>query len=181
MIDRRVQKTQQALHQALMDLIQERGYDKLTVKDIIERANVGRSTFYAHYDDKEQLLQAGLDSLGKYLLAQQRNHGAARFAFSHAIFAHAQGYRTVYRAMLGQHAGAVIADRMRKVLTGLVEREIGAHHGAARLPGVPLAAQVTVHVGAIMSVLSWWVDCAEHYSADELETILRRLTKLHPG
>jgi hypothetical protein len=78
--------------------------------------------------------------------------------------------------MLGQHAGSVVAERMRRVLSGLVEQELGAGHTDERVGGVPVAAQVAFHVGAIMSVLSWWVDAAETYSADELETIFRRLT-----
>ena len=56
--DRRVQRTRQLLSSALLKLIEERGYDSLTVNDITEQANVGRATFYLHYQDKEQLLVA---------------------------------------------------------------------------------------------------------------------------
>ncbi len=180
MIDRRVQKTLQALHEALISLILEKGYDATTVKDIIQRANVGRSTFYAHYVDKEHLLQGGLDNLGKLLHAQQRNasktaHATQYLAFSHAIFEHAQGYKAVYRAMLGKHAGIVVADRMRNVLRRLVGDDFAQRHAHDHLKEVPLQALIEFTVGAIMSILTWWVDAAEDYSADELEAIFRRL------
>ena len=43
-----------------MSLMQEKPYDAITVQDIIDRADVGRSTFYSHYRDKEDLMVSGL-------------------------------------------------------------------------------------------------------------------------
>ena len=55
-IDRRVSKTKKLLSDALMALIIEKGYDDVKVQDILDKANVGRTTFYLHYESKEQLL-----------------------------------------------------------------------------------------------------------------------------
>src|SRR3954467_12831022 len=55
--DRRSRRTRHMLEDALVDLMLEKRYDTITVQEIIDRANVGRSTFYAHYLDKEDLLQ----------------------------------------------------------------------------------------------------------------------------
>jgi AcrR family transcriptional regulator len=57
---------------ALLDLIVERGYEELTVQDIVNRANVGRSTFYKHFLDKRELLLNGVDGL-RGSLVQQRS------------------------------------------------------------------------------------------------------------
>lgn len=54
--DRRIQKTKKCLADALKQLIIKKGYDAVTIQDIIDVANVGRSTFYTHYESKEQLL-----------------------------------------------------------------------------------------------------------------------------
>lgn len=59
--DRRTQKTKKYLAAALKELIVEKGYDDITVQDIIDRANVGRSTFYSHYENKEQLLVGNIN------------------------------------------------------------------------------------------------------------------------
>ncbi len=59
--DRRSQRTRQLLSEALVQLIREKDYNTITVNDIIERANVGRSTFYAHYHDKDDLFLGELD------------------------------------------------------------------------------------------------------------------------
>lgn len=181
-IDRRVQKTLHALHEALIALIQEKGYDATTVKDIVLRANVGRSTFYAHYLDKEGLLQGGLDDFGKLLLAKQREAPPASrstpgLASSRAIFEHAHGYRPVYRAMLGKQAGVVVADRMRKVLRVVIAADLAARDALNNAGEIPPQALIEFLVGAIISLLTWWVDAVEEYSVDEMDAIFRRLTK----
>src|SRR6266511_3052594 len=61
--DRRVRRTRRTLHEALIALILERGYERVTVQDILDRADVGRSTFYAHYRDKEALLLTSFDDV----------------------------------------------------------------------------------------------------------------------
>ena len=61
--DRRVSKTKKAIYQAFLQLLNDKGYDATTVQDIIDLADVGRSTFYCHYESKELLL----DELCRYL------------------------------------------------------------------------------------------------------------------
>lgn len=63
--DRRIQKTLKLLREALVSLIAEKPYDSIVVKEILDRANVGRSTFYTHFRDKDELLSSGIhDMLG---------------------------------------------------------------------------------------------------------------------
>jgi AcrR family transcriptional regulator len=71
-IDRRARRTRQALHQALMRLIVERGYEQVTVADIAEAANVGRSTFYAHFTDKDDLLRSAAGNLRAIVIEEHR-------------------------------------------------------------------------------------------------------------
>ena len=66
-VDRRVERTQRQLSDSLMALILERGWDAVTVRDVCEHANIGRSTFYLHYADKESLLLGGFDELHQHL------------------------------------------------------------------------------------------------------------------
>jgi AcrR family transcriptional regulator len=61
--DRRVRRTRRILIEALIQLILEKGYSRITVQDILDRADVGRSTFYSHFRDQEALLVACFDSL----------------------------------------------------------------------------------------------------------------------
>lgn len=61
--DRRVRRTRRALHDALLTLMTEKSFDAVTVQDIIDRADVGRSTFYSHFTDKRDLLDSGFEDL----------------------------------------------------------------------------------------------------------------------
>jgi hypothetical protein len=65
--DRRVRRTHRLLHQALMSLVLEKKYEAVTVQDILDRADVGRSTFYTHFGDKDELLRDGLRYLNGFL------------------------------------------------------------------------------------------------------------------
>ena len=56
-VDRRIQRTRQLLEDALIALILEKGYDKITVQNIFDQANAGRSTFYSHSLDKDDLME----------------------------------------------------------------------------------------------------------------------------
>src|SRR5918996_3826094 len=71
-MDRRAARTRRALHGALMSLILRKGYEAITVQDIIDEADVGRSTFYAHYTGKEDLLRSGFQTLRAELTEAQR-------------------------------------------------------------------------------------------------------------
>jgi AcrR family transcriptional regulator len=97
LIDRRVARTRSLLQQALFKLTAEKGYTAVTVEDICREADVGRSTFYTHYSDKDCLRKAMIDEHMKSLQARgaerhsQRN--AKGFFFSGPVFEHAHAMR----------------------------------------------------------------------------------------
>ena len=68
--DRRITRTRNQLREALFELILEKGYDTVTIEEITDRANLGRTTFYLHYKDKEQLLLESINSIANDLLQQ---------------------------------------------------------------------------------------------------------------
>ena len=73
--DRRVQRTRRLLHKALMSLILEKKYESITVQEILDRADVGRSTFYMHFQDKDELLFDGFQYLQSFLESGQEVSG----------------------------------------------------------------------------------------------------------
>ncbi|HEX5941381.1 MAG TPA: helix-turn-helix domain-containing protein, partial [Anaerolineales bacterium] len=65
--NRRVERTRELLQKALIELIAERGYDAITIQDIVDRANIGRTTFYLHYNSKDELFMSCHEaSVGKF-------------------------------------------------------------------------------------------------------------------
>ena len=122
-VDRRVQKTRKLLQEALIELVAEKGYELVTIREILDRANVGRSTFYAHFQDKEQLLYsilARLDDLFEQhknqLFTVAKNMGSAdHIDLSHnlsptfSIFQFVGQNHRFFKAILGKQGYGIFA------------------------------------------------------------------------
>jgi AcrR family transcriptional regulator len=182
-VDRRVQRTREILHQALISLMIEKGYEVITVQDIIDRANVGRSTFYAHYVGKQDLLLSGLKNLSKHLLAHQRAALAAKrdfrergFGFSLALFEHVDSHRKLYYAIVGRQSGAVVISELQGLLADLVRNDLKTFLPKTQSSDLPRNAVIHFVVGSLMSVITWWLDERSKLSPAEVDAIFRRLT-----
>lgn len=179
--DRRVQRTRKLLQDALNTLMIEKGYEATTVQDIIDRANVGRSTFYSHFPDKETLLGSRIEDLRALLQQKQAevrsatNESASRaLGFSLPMFEHARGHLQLYLAIVGRESGAFVMRRIHDVIADVVHDDLQAL-GFNGSPGEPdLAAQYVA--GAFMSVLTWWVERSAEPSPKDMDRIFRRLT-----
>src|SRR4051812_29218417 len=113
MEDRRVQRTRQLLEDALLELIEEQNYESITVQQITDRANMGRATFYLHYQDKEHLLLHTLQKLQEDLARRLeplrlQDLLSEEQILSEKIFQHVAQYRQLYHALLSER-GATLA------------------------------------------------------------------------
>jgi AcrR family transcriptional regulator len=180
--DRRVERTQQLLRGALRSLIQEKGFEALTVQDIIDRANVGRATFYAHFDNKDDLLVSGFDELRASLKARQRDafeRGQTIedrvFGFSQEVFAHTSEYRDAFRAMVGKRSGAVVERLLHKLLVDLIREDVKRTLARTESSAVPTEALVQFIAGALFGLLMWWLDGKTRLSVGEVTALFRKL------
>jgi AcrR family transcriptional regulator len=166
-MDKRVTRTRETLQHALMSLIVSRGYDAIRVQDICETAGVGRSTFYAHYTDKDDLKRGALDRLKSEL----SGHCQERLGFLVPLFEHARDHLSLYRALKGSHAEAISMAALRTVLSELVEVDLRLSNPDRLLRDI----EVQYIVGATMSVMTRWLDAGAAISVD---VITRHLGKL---
>lgn len=174
--DRRIQRSREALEEALLGLILEKRYEKITVQDILDRAGVARSTFYAHFQDKEHLLTHGFGRLAAHLNAGldtdplNRDDGKPLFG-SLVFFRHAHQQRNLHRAMV-EGGGA---DALLQVVRKYLEQEIRAAipEGEANTVPSPLIARFLA--GAMIAVSSWWLETGEQYSPEEIDAFFRKL------
>jgi AcrR family transcriptional regulator len=180
--DRRVQRTQQLLRTALVSLIEDKGFEALTVQDIIDRANVGRATFYAHFDNKEDLLVSGLDGLRAALKELQRqtylrtaSSDERLFAFSHEMFAHIAEYRKVFRAMVGKRSGALVQQLLQKIVVDLVRDDLKAIAGRRDERSSPAEAVVQFVTGGFFGLAMLWATGKLPLSVEEVNALFRRL------
>lgn len=173
--DRRVARTRDALREALIGLILERGWDEIGVQDICGRANVGRSTFYMHFSCKDQLLNSAFDDLRKELRAKEKTPGGPHtpaFGIVRNLIAHVFENQRLFRAVIGKRSSVVVQRRFRQLVIELVEEDIAASDipAAWRTPAAHYIA------GALFELLTWWVDSRSQLSPHELENFFRELT-----
>ena len=180
--DRRVQKTQALLHGALASLIHEKSYDAVVVKEILARANVGRSTFYAHFRDKDELLESALREVVRAgeTTRPVRATGPAEqiLRFSLPVFEHIERYRSSADRSMDIRGQAVVHEHLGRVLVELVAddlRRAGPRHPEDRRQGVP-ADLLARHVAStFLVVLIWWAESDEPLPARTVNNVFRAL------
>jgi len=178
--DRRVQRTRQLLQDALIAMMIEKGYEATTVQDIIDRANVGRATFYAHFADKEALLASRIEDLRAMLTQQQQQaletRGGVRergLGFSLAMLEHARSHLPLYAMIVGQPSGAFVVQRIHRTIADLVALDLKGLGFKGTAEQRALATEYVA--GAFMAVLTWWLDHGAKLPPQEVDVIVRRL------
>lgn len=177
--DRRVHRTRQLLHDALLDLIMERGYTPISIQDVLDRAGVARSTFYAHFRDKDDLLlngfQAMRDAMPGNLFATPAKDDARYPAFGRMLFRHVEENHALARAFVGTDAGQVVMSNLRNLLVADTRNWVRQH---LDLPaGTEGECVVQYLVGALFGLLTWWVDHDFPCSADDLAGRYQKLVE----
>lgn len=168
-IDRRIAKTRRALHHAFVEIVMEKGWEATRVQDICERADVGRTTFYAHFADKEELLAGSLVDLGAMLREgcpdSERVHP---LWFVRGFLHHAELSPEIFRALLGEKGGGSIPLRFRQFIAGL------AREGLQR-KGVPSWRVDSVShflAGGFLDAMAWWLEADSSVSRPQLEAMI---------
>ena len=178
--DRRIARSRTTLQHALKSLILKKGYEAITIKDICEEANVGRSTFYAHYTSKDDLRRSGFENLRRLLVDRQRDALATpgdirdrSLGFSRTMFEHARDHMDLHRAQVG--GGTVGLGIIREILSDLVRDELAATIDEKSEEVVPRELVVQYVVGAYMAVLTWWLDGGAKLPPKRIDAMFRRL------
>ncbi len=185
--DRRITRTRTALHEALRELVLEKGYEAVTIEDITGRANVGRTTFYLHYRDKEDLL---FENFKKKLFEQVENAGPRPMLrwlsrsednIVYAIFELVQENADLFKSMMKAQSNSVYTrfqDIHVKAVTRLLENAPVIQKRAERV-NFPLDFIIDYYSGALWSVIIWWV---EHDFTPGVSQVTEQFLKLfNPG
>lgn len=180
--DRRVQRTENLLRTALISLILEKGYEAITVQDIIDRANVGRSTFYAHFWDKEQLLLSGFERLRqtfeekhKETLIHQSGQKNTGLEISLVFFQHTGENHQLYKALIGKRGGDLVMKQVQKYLTDLLREHLKALLPDGQHFPVPNEVIVVYLSSAMLGMITWWLDNDLPYTAEQMNRMFYQL------
>jgi AcrR family transcriptional regulator len=179
--DRRVQKTRDLLHGALASLIHEKSYESIVVKEILARANVGRSTFYTHFRDKADLLESGIrDALRTSETASPtRWIGRADriLRFSLPLFEHIERCRSAGGSPVDAQGHAVVHEHLERVLIALIVDDLRRAGRCRQESGhdVPRDLLAQYVASAFLVVLNWWLGRGEPLPARRANDLFRSL------
>lgn len=173
---RQVERTRRVLSDAFIELILEQHYDAITVQDIIERANVGRSTFYVHFRDKEDLLfsevERLIDALGRQATHQQ--HGDALFP-SLGLLRHVNERQDLYKALVRGRGADLFFNYGQESLGQRIERRLGDLLLGKPEPTVPLPVLSHFLTGAFLTLVRWWLDNKMAFSPERMDEMFWRM------
>jgi AcrR family transcriptional regulator len=175
-LDRRERRTRQLLSEALLALIQEKRYEAITVQDIIDRADVGRSTFYAHYRDKDDLFAVAFEGVMEQLLGGIEAGGeGGKVVPTLQLFRHFQENHQLYWALARSRGMDTLNRAMRDFLTQLIERRIARMVGRTQDLAVPLPILSDYLAGALLNLTHWWFEHRMPYPPEQMDEIYQRL------
>ena len=158
--DERVRRTHERLGSALVQLIQEKPIDEVTVQEVLDRASVGRSTFYLHFRDKNDLLLSQLEKFLEMMSSAltDRKEKSLRVVPVAEMFAHIGSQKKVYRALGDAGRLNDFFDLAQGYFARGIEERLAESGRLPKLPRHELGARAFALAGSLLSLLRWWLD-----------------------
>jgi AcrR family transcriptional regulator len=180
-LDRRIQRTLKLLHEALASLIREKAYDRITVEQILERASVGRSTFYTHFRDKDELLASSIRELLVSARSSEQSQSAdpreRMIRFSLPFLEHIHRHRRIGTERMGKRGRAILHAHLRQVLADWIMQDIGGKTECERARSGNISQELLAQylASTFVLVLHYWLDSRSNLSAVEANEMFRAL------
>ncbi|MBE0691286.1 MAG: TetR/AcrR family transcriptional regulator [Anaerolineae bacterium] len=183
--DRRVQRTRELLQKSLIELINERGYDAITVQNIVDRANLARTTFYVHYSSKDDLFMSCHEAIvsefqsgalyphplsREELLAPEAPPGMT------SAYRHLQEARARLYPIFQGKDGPLILRRIRDWSAQAIETNLRAVFAEGD-SAIPLDVLATYLAGAQIGLVQWWLQKRQPHTAENLAQMFHRLQR----
>lgn len=176
-MDRRARRTRDALGDALMDLMQERPFKSITVQDVLDRAEVGRSTFYTHYRDKDDLFLSDVEDFWEMMSSMLERNGedSNRVAPVRELFTHVAEAKVFRESLVASGKVHDVMELGQGQFARAIEQRLMKLSPAQGTKTGQFAAAAHALAGALFSSLNWWVDRGMHVSAAEMDNAFHRL------
>jgi AcrR family transcriptional regulator len=177
MPDERVRRTRDRLGNAYVALIHEKPIESVTVQDVLDRASVGRSTFYLHFRDKNDLL---LSELEKFLETMSTSLSVRKEA-SHRVvpvaemFAHIENQRKLYRILADADRLNDFFDLAHHYFARGIENRLRESMRVPKIPRGELPARAFALAGSLLSLLRWWLDHGAKEPPGEMDELFHKM------
>ena len=173
--DRRQRRTRAAIFQAFTELLAAKSYSRISVQEIIDRADVGRTTFYAHFETKDELLSALCDELFGHIIhdALDREHTHGLYpdqeqeasVFFHILAHLKENDRNILKLLSGE-SSELFLRYFKKGMSEVVEKQLRSR---SLRPGLPEAFAVNHIAGSFIEMVYWWIEGGMRYTPKELD------------
>ena len=170
-MDRRQQKTRQAVFDAFAHLLENKTYANITVQDLIDEANIGRSTFYSHFETKDELLRALCTEIFDHVFANEvskekthdfsKNGKNIKAEITHILY-HLQESKRYIKRILSCESGEMFMRYFKEYLTGIFEGELNKYHS-----DIPTDYLLNHMVCDFAETVRWWMN-NNKYSPEEI-------------
>jgi len=178
-LDRRTQKTKSAIEEALFSLMQKKQYSRITIQNIIDTANVGRSTFYSHYATKDELFLACIEpmlsminvDIGKYIESGETPSQSISVI---ELFEHIEQNSRVVKGLIKAENSSLFFDRIALHFDKQAQKYLNKKYKAAN-PGIPLLI-LTHHISVtLVGLVKWWSSNNMPYSPKKMSQFFQEL------
>ena len=183
--DRRVQRTRELLQKTLVELIDEREYDAITIQDIVDRANIGRTTFYKHYNSKDDLFMSCHEAmLSSFQFERLYSHPLSREELLEKeapprmimAFQHLDETRARLSAVFQGKDGPMILRQIRDRSAQEIEANLHAIIHKAD-DNIPLDILAVYLAGAQLALVLWWLEKRRAHTPKDIVQALHRLQR----
>lgn len=178
--DLRIIKTNKILFDALLKLMKKKSFEKIKISDICEEALINRSTFYAHYEDKYELLMALFEEQKISLLEKLENNENNNFSKEYLmellniIINHIDDNRDIYSAILSNNRNGILID----FLIDVIERDVSdklKDNNDIKNSNLPLDIIVKFYSGGLINIGMSWLTRKEKYNKEQLLSYINEL------
>lgn len=173
--DRRTQRTQHNLTHAMVDLVTEKRFDDITVQNLIDRADIGRSTFYTHYRDKEDLFQQNWERFLDFCVEQVVWEKVGQGAFFPVLFLfdHLKDVQPFYRGLVLSRKSDALFNTGAEYLSQKIAEGLKAN--LKYHPSIPIPILANYLATELFGLLKWWLDQGMPHSPERMDQIFHEL------
>lgn len=174
--DRRSQRTRQLVTSAMMELLTEKRYEAITIQDILDRAGIGRTTFYTHYFDKEDVHASMMEQMLERMSQElPRRHSGQAIVPSLELFQHIQQDHKHFQAIAGGPTAERLWEMMQAALGKIIEQGLQSARKDKKQPTIPVKVVSSYLSGAFLNLLKWWLKSGMPYTPEEMDEMFRKL------
>lgn len=180
-MDRRQQKTRKAIFDALGRLLETKKFERITVQEIIDEANIGRSTFYAHFETKDALLKAMCTNIFHHIfheaLPQEAEHQFAEgvpnleLKLGHILY-HLRENKPDLRGIIGGESGDLFLLFLKEYLRALFSR-----YRDAFPPEIPEDFLLHHLTGSFAEAVKWWMTEYTGHTPEEVASFYMKMLR----